>query len=522
MKPVIRAPGGHGELACDPPMVDLPGLLMGQGSNLLDTSGWQWSLRRQARREFLGELPGNETSIDPEKPWVGTGHQPELFHPGVWAKNFVAGGMASSLGTTSFHVVIDTDSPKEMGIRLPDLQLTEQARRARLCLFANSKPGTPWAQIAADPVSLPAFSHQIEAWVGQADFLPLAKDWLRIFEQKIGLQPVGPTWTAFHHARSRVEEDWGLRQPFLPMSRVAGFPSFLELVRRFLMDARRARMAYNQALDNFRSFHQLETPGRPVPFLEEREDGWGEAPLWLILNGSESRGRLWVKEEQGAFYLTTDPQGCHLLTLKGDLETGLARLVESGVRLWPRALFTTLYLRAFVFDWFVHGIGGALYDQVSEDWALRWLKLTPGPLVAASLTLRLPLYPARSGTGKMREAEQFQRHQYWNPDRLLESHEKKRHRLLLDELRALRDDSPKPGIAAKNRFHRIRRLLEALRGFTQGRLEESLTEVGRLRHFSQEEQLVNNREYAYLLHPVESLRKHLQPLLNLRETAATN
>lgn len=520
MKPVIRAPRAHGELACDPPLAQMPKLLGKRVLNNGANRGLQGQLRAQARMEFFHILSGNNQILDLDRPWVGTGHQPELFHPGVWAKNFIAGGMGSILGNPSLNVVIDTDSPREMGIRLPDLAMTDQPRRSLLCPFTNRKPGTPWANIPANTEHLGVFYRRLKAWAAQAKFSPLINDWLAFFKQNESPFNNGSAWVLFDKARTQVEGDWGLCQPSLPMSRISGFQSFHSLVRHFLMDARRARSTYNEALDRFRAYHEVATPGRPVPHLEERDDGWGEAPLWIFMDASENRERLWIKEEEGGFLLAPTPNHPNPHVLRGDLETGLGSLVEAGVRLWPRALFTTLYLRVFVFDWFVHGIGGALYDQITEDWAVRWLQISPSPMVAASLTLRLPLTPARSGQQELREAQHLQHHLLWNPDMLLQGPEKGRLHSWLAELRQLRSENPELGPASKLRFHRIRQLVDSLREFSRGPLQEGWSKVARLRQFAAEEHLVNNREYAYPLHPTESLQKHLQPLLQLRETAA--
>lgn len=520
MKQVIRAPGSHGELACDPPLADLPRLLAKLASKGKTIESWKGRLRSLARLEFSQNLCEHFPGLDPEKPWVGTGHQPELFHPGVWAKNFIAGGMGSALGNPSLNVVIDTDCPKEMGIRLPDLAVTDQPRRSRLCPFTNQGSGTPWAQIAFDPEHLGFFKKMLAAWAEQASFSPLVINWLGSLNPNDSPCEKSPTWVCFHQARNRLETAWGLSQPSVPMSQISRFKSFQSLVRHFLLDSRRARGAYNEALDSFRAYHQIKTPGRPVPRLEERDDGWGEAPLWIVEGASRNRERLWIKEVQGAFLLATAPNHPDPHVVRGDLESGLDRLIESGLKLWPRALFTTLYLRTFVFDWFVHGIGGALYDQITEEWAARWFKIFPGPIVAASLTLRLPLAPARSGQREWREAQHLQHHLHWNPDRLLDSSQKGRQVDLLAELLRLRGENPGPGFSPKSRFHAIRRLVERLRATTRGPLDAGWSRVARLRQFAPEEQLVNSREYAYPLHPIESLINHLQPLLQLRETAA--
>src|SRR5439155_27178212 len=49
------------------------------------------------------------------------GHQPELFHPGVWVKNFALSGLAKTLGATPVNLIVDNDTAKATSLRLPAL-----------------------------------------------------------------------------------------------------------------------------------------------------------------------------------------------------------------------------------------------------------------------------------------------------------------------------------------------------------------------------------------------------------------
>ena len=71
-------------------------------------------LRAQVRREVLAcsasylkrhgldapHVP-RDAAGEPTGPLVVTGHQPELFHPGVWIKNFAAAGIAGATPAAS-------------------------------------------------------------------------------------------------------------------------------------------------------------------------------------------------------------------------------------------------------------------------------------------------------------------------------------------------------------------------------------------------------------------------------------
>ena len=54
-------------------------------------------------------------------------------------------------------------------------------------------------------------------------------------------------------------------------------------------------------------------------------------------------------------------------------------LPSRGIRLRTRALTTTLFARYVLGDLFVHGIGGAKYDELGDDWRRTFSRSTlPG------------------------------------------------------------------------------------------------------------------------------------------------
>src|SRR5262249_59914982 len=54
-------------------------------------------------------------------PLVVTGHQPELFHPGVWVKNFATSALARAHGGLGLNLIVDNDLPKSSAIRVPQI-----------------------------------------------------------------------------------------------------------------------------------------------------------------------------------------------------------------------------------------------------------------------------------------------------------------------------------------------------------------------------------------------------------------
>jgi hypothetical protein len=57
----------------------------------------------------------------------------------------------------------------------------------------------------------------------------------------------------------------------------------------------------------------------------------------------------------------------------------------------PRALITTMYARLVLSDLFIHGIGGAKYDELTDEIIRRFFGIEPPRYLTATATFRLPI-----------------------------------------------------------------------------------------------------------------------------------
>src|SRR5262249_46442766 len=80
---------------------------------------------RTAARDYLrrsGEPlpdlhPGSAARI------LMAGHQPELFHPGVWVKHFALCGLARTHQADVINLIVDNDAVKSASLRVPNVRL---------------------------------------------------------------------------------------------------------------------------------------------------------------------------------------------------------------------------------------------------------------------------------------------------------------------------------------------------------------------------------------------------------------
>ena len=526
MKTPFRAPADHGALLCEPPL-ELITQLASKGICRhyfpTNTSQWVAELGASARKECAENPSFLGRNVDPEKLWIGTGHQPELFHPGVWVKNFLTCGMAKSFQAEAFHVVIDTDCPTKMAIRLPQIGSISNPACAPWVSFGSFRPNQAWVSILGDPSRLNYFCERLADWSRIAGWNSLLPRWLHLFKMA---QPGQLLWQRFHFVRENLENEMGCYLNTLRLSRMAELTSFRKLIFHMVLSRRSMRESYNASLALFRIRHKFQSSKRPIPDLEIK-DGWEELPLWLA-HQDGIRSRCWVREcSLGKVWeMSAEPGGAPWIQWTGqDPEDAVAALhsaSSNGIHVWPRALSTTLFLRLFIFDWFVHGIGGALYDEVTEDWSKLWLGCDLMQHTVASLTLKLPLPSARASLQDYRESLSHYRRLWWNPDAFLGKERTGVEIKIAEKLVLWRQKKTQPGNESKRRFFEIRNLVDQLRSLLGKSIKESWATCQKLHSLIPELAIYNSREYAFPLHCVLTLEKHLRPLLLLKNDRTSN
>ena len=187
--------------------------------------------------------------------------------------------------------------------------------------------------------------------------------------------------------------------------------------------------------------------------------------------------------------------------LERDPDRALASLRPWLIR--PRALTLMLWTRLLVCDLFIHGIGGAKYDRIT-DRIIRWYyRAAPPAFACVSATLRLPLPHPDVSERDLAAAIRRARDIRFNPQRYLATAPGPRlaeRTRLIEESRRLRAArAPRP--SRRRAFLGIRRANAALIE-SEPAVEQSLRE--RVSHLSRElqsKQVSEGREYFYALQP---------------------
>lgn len=315
---------------------------------------------------------------DPATPLIATGHQAFLWHPGILAKDIALRAAALRFDAQCFHLIVDQDVHEAWHAEQPVVQ-GDTARVERLELATTTAAVPTGQQPPADitPNALPQIDDAlIDAPPTRtlAEQLAVVLDWLK--------QPI-------------VEAI-----PIAFTSDLARLPAFHRLVDAMLNDPVGCVEAYNTAV-------KAHPEARAQPLA--RRDDRVELPLWSL---------AWLKPRTRVYADPGNP-GTPLDASGQPLDRGT---------LAPRALAMTALLRSALVDLFIHGLGGAKYDRITDHWLEHWapsplrqsrsgIDLAPATAVSADLHLDLPV-PVAS-PDELRHATWLAHHLPHNLDRRL-------------------------------------------------------------------------------------------------------
>jgi hypothetical protein len=531
----LRAPVEDGEILAQPPL--------SLGAKLLTTNrahlaAWDYDfqgrraseLRSMCRKEAVDRSANYLRSIGitdsakggPGAPLLVTGHQPELFHPGVWVKNFALGSVAQATDAAGLNLIIDDDIPKAASVRIPhrDAQVGLRTVPVEFDEWTLETPYEDW--YVRDERRFANFPDRALEMIGDLvkdpvmrEFGPLLREASRV-SNRLGVR--------FAAARRALESRWGLHNREVPFSAVCESDGFLWFVSHLLAYLARFQGVHNAALARYRALYGIRSKNHPVPALVRQAD-WLEAPFWVWRADQPRRRPLLARQLAKTMQLRIAGEDDLLAEIPLSPEREACCAVEQlrdlpakRIRLRTRALTTTMFARLLLGDLFIHGIGGAKYDELGDEIVREFFHFEPPSFITLSLTawLGLPLDPANPES--LRQADHDLRDLNFNPDRHLAPElsdsvhqwvERKREAIAAPvETRAQR----------VWRFHEIRRANEALQAAVSRERERVLSARAAVQAGVRRNHVAKSREYPFVVHSSDRLRATLVQAADVAST----
>ncbi len=429
----------------------------------------QW--RRLTRSELLGGEP---------RVVIATGHQAGFWHPGILAKYFALDAAGAALDAEALvEIIADQDVGDLHVLRAPVID-AEDLLAARLVHWSQWPDEESQGPTGAQPPML-VDPHAWRLGEGERFALPGLEGRCRVMGQALMLM---------RRAASRAEQaclaaallrdvrfanrPMPLAGPppgpaeaprlLVPASALVATTLWAALVEHLRADPARARQTYNHAA--------AARPQAGVAPLERRVSGGCEIPCWLIT-----------------------PDGLRHRAFEHDLQ-------RRDARLWPRALLMTGFVRLALCDLFIHGAGGAEYDRVTETWFAEWLGVRLAPQAMATATMTLDFNREAASEHELARAKWMAHHLPFNIDRFLNDPRPRKQR---EEMLRTIGSLPRRSAARREAYERMRTLQRDL-ARRHGRILDEAERTVRLtaRRLS-ERSLLNDRDWAFPLHPPAGL-----------------
>ena len=435
------------------------------------------------------------------------GHQPQLFHPGVWFKNFVLGAIARRHGGVAVNLAIDSDTIKDASLRVPSGTIAEPVVES-VPLDRQTAEIPYEARRIVDRDCLESFGQRAAETIRPLVRDPFVRGFWPLVVQRS--RECGNLGECLAQARHLQEGEWGNATLEIPQSHVCDLPAFHWFACHLLARLPRMWDVYNRSVADFRAANHVRSSAHPVPDLTAQHD-WLEAPFWIWNADDPRRRRLFVRPS-GDTLVLSDRQSWEYslpLTPEGDAARAvdqLAELASRGVRIRTRALVTTLFARLFLGDLFLHGIGGAKYDQVTDAIMQRFFGVKPPEYMTITATLRLPIARSATTLDDARRIHAELRDVTYHPERHLRVDGDGALEALVRQKREWIATAPTRD-NARQRGHAIRGANERMQSYLADRRQALLSRRAAVDRALRSQTILASREYAFCLHALEPLRR---------------
>lgn len=372
-----------------------------------------------------------ETALDYETikniPIIQTGHEPVFYYPGIWIKNHLVHYISEKLKGLGVNMIVDNDACNTGFMYMPDL--SQEPAVVQKVMLVEGKHKMAYEEIKFDDVRV---------------FMQFREEVLVLFKNNASCQKAKMTnecmqtlFEGFMDAviryynrgcvdmaglltatRCALEKEFQVDNLEVPVSWICDTDGFYYFLLHIIYDSSRFTGIYNDKLAEYRYIHKIRSKANPLTDLMIMEN-LIEIPFWVWKTGG-NRGKCFVLNEKESIKVTDGSDS--LVTLGKNEEviqhiSRLKALVNAGIKLRPRAITTSMFSRLLFSDVFIHGIGGAKYDIITDEIIKEYFGVDPPTFVTISAALFLPWEAFDLDIGDLQRRQHDLKDMCYNPER---------------------------------------------------------------------------------------------------------
>lgn len=419
---------------------------------------------------------------------IASGHQPYIFHPGIWAKII----FLNFFDYKKIFITNDSDVKEGLFIDIPIFDI--KWRKIREYIYLNSEKKT------FEEYDFYKFKEGIEFFLKR--FKELEKFIKEDIKEKIliftkSLNEYENFVSSIIFTRRNFEKNIKYEERIV--SEISKEDNFLKFFLYFFYEGEKIFDIYNKSLEEYRILKNIKKEGEPFPFLFKYDDFY-EIPFWIIKNGRKK-----IFKNKDSLYAENEK----ITDLSFDFEKDIEKIKNLKIR--PRALTLSIYQRIFLSDLFIHGIGGTRYDEFTEKFFENAFNLKMPEFIFITGTFYLFQGEPSDLSFKISELIEKKNFLTYHPEKFLKNDPLVNEKLkLVEEIKNCKRN--KREISKK-----IKNINERLREKIDGILKEIEKEIEILMEKKEEEKVKYYREYPYFYFDYERIKKAIEKKYDNRD-----
>jgi len=470
--------------------------------------------------DYTLKVLGISSKSDTSEAIIATGHQALWHHCGIWAKNLTTCEFAKAVGGGSLHLVLDHD------ICDTSMMLPKQNPDGSWC-FQRIRIGPERRAVPLEFRHLPE-GKRIRAFLDAVTKSHPQQFCNRLWSESAILQTgeisrFGNVAELITYLQSILNIGLGFEDVlYLPISRLSESDAFTDFVVSIVQQAERFAASYNAGITRFINDAKNKTGGTVRRLALDKQAGLAELPFWLIWPGSKRTSLLVTSGEAGKIGIgTSSAQLGYLDSVSADGKKEQLKnlLQQAGCFLRPKAVSLTLFVRLFLADWFVHGIGASQYEPVTDYIIENYYPDLSGLSYGiATCTMKLPLpdnvaFPD-DNVSQLKHNLRDIKH---NPEKYISDKRLKR-RAVATLLRTKKEqieqasDRSLPSNIRRAAWISLLEINQKLFEYAKGTAEMLEEKVAECEQNKISREVFNNREFFFGLFPEDRLRKLAESL----------
>src|SRR3989339_1478321 len=479
------------------------------------------SLQAAQDKLCINELTSDYETIK-NIPIIQTGHEPILYHPGIWIKNHLVQYLVNKLSGIGVNMIVDNDACN-MGFMYVPILSEKSASVGKVALVRN-KDHVAYEEIVFDDFGIILqLKEEVINLLSKNIFREDIKTTIEYMQDMFGqfINRIGEYYQQgcsdmvglLTAARRSLEEDFGIENLEVPVSWMCDTDGFYHFLLHILYESERFAKIYNEILAEYRGIHKIRSKANPLPDLKIMGN-LIEIPFWVWKAGGQRAKCYRVNE--GEDIKITD--GADILVIlkknEGAMEnlSRLKVLMETGIKIRPRAITMTMFSRMFFSDVFIHGMGGAKYDTITDEIIKEFFGIDPPGFVTISATLYLPLDAYDSDERELYDIQRSIDDMSYNPERYAPQKTRNEPEFMnqvKEKQRLLKIMGVSNADVKRRYFRRIKELNKLMLSQIHTELQKKQREINTIRDKLAYNEVVRFREYPICLYPTKMLKDYL-------------